>query len=71
MFTKALAMLSVATVIAVSGASVFTTAANAHQKPANQTVHTDEVWLGNEFVGRDTDMNVRLELRRTYGQTGG
>ena len=71
MFTKALAMLSVATVIAVSGASVFATAAEAHQRPANQTVHSEEVWVGNEFVGRDTDPNVRLELSRTYGNTGG
>jgi len=71
MFTKALATLSVATVIAVSGASVFATAADAHQRPANQTVQSEEVWVGNEFVGRDTDANVRLDLRRTYGNIGG
>ncbi|MBX9568340.1 MAG: hypothetical protein K2X77_05560 [Candidatus Obscuribacterales bacterium] len=71
MFTRTLATLSVATVIAVSGASIFATAANAHQRPANQTVHSEEVWVGNEFAGRDTDPNVRLELRRTYGNIGG
>jgi hypothetical protein len=71
MFTKALATLSVATLIAVSGASVFATAADAHQRPASQTMQTQEVWVGNEFVGRDSDSHVRLELRRTYGNTGG
>lgn len=74
MFTKALATLSVAAVIAISGASFFATAADAHQRPANQTVHSEEVWVGNEFVGRDSDPNVRLELRRTfkdYGNIGG
>jgi hypothetical protein len=73
MFTKALATLSVATMVAIGGASVVATAADAHQRntPANQSFHTDEVWVGNEFVGRDTDPNVRLDLRRTYGNIGG
>jgi hypothetical protein len=73
MFTKALATLSVATMIAIGGASFIATAADAHQRnaPPNQSFHTDEVWVGNEFVGRDTDPNVRLELRRTYGSIGG
>jgi hypothetical protein len=71
MFSKALAKLSVATVIAIGGASVFATVADAHQRPANRAVQIEEVWVGNEFVGRDTDPNVRLELLRTYGQLGG
>ncbi len=73
MFTKALATLSVATMVAIGGASFIATAADAHQRntPANQSFHTEEVWVANELVGRDTDPNVRLELRRTYGNTGG
>ncbi len=71
MFTKALATLSVATVLAIGSTSFFATGADAHQRPANQTVHTEEVWVGNEFAGRDTDPNVRLDLRRTYGDIGG
>jgi hypothetical protein len=71
MLRKAFATLSVAIVIAVSGASVFATAADAHQRPAIQTVHTEEVWVNNDYVGRDTDPNVRLDLRRNYGSIGG
>ncbi|MBS4083224.1 MAG: hypothetical protein KGZ73_06715 [Rhizobiales bacterium] len=73
MFTKALATLSVATVVAVSGASVFATTAEAHQRKVTQVqaVHPHDVWVGNEFAGRDADPNVRLELRRTYGNIGG
>lgn len=69
MFTRTLATLSVATMIAVSGASFFATAADAHQRKASpaQTAHPHDVWVGNELAGRDTDPNVRLELRRTYG----
>lgn len=71
MFTKTLATLSVAFVLAISGASFIATAADAHQRPANQTVRMQEVWVGNEFAGRDSDPNVRLDLRRNYGNIGG
>jgi hypothetical protein len=73
MLSKALATLFVATMIAVGGASFVAPAAEAHQRnvPANQTARTDEVWVGNEFAGRDRDPNVRLELRRTFGDIGG
>ena len=73
MFTKALATLSVAALIAIGGASFIAAAADAHQRntPANQSFHTEEVWVANEFVGRDADPHVRLELRRTHGSIGG
>jgi hypothetical protein len=46
--------------------------ASAHQRitqTAQTIMNPNDVWVGNDFAGRGPDPNVRLELRRTFGQS--
>ncbi len=68
MFTKSITAITAAAAITVG---VMATMPASAQQRINQPTHTimnpHDVWVGNEFVGRDADPNVRLELRRTHG----
>lgn len=71
MFIKTLTMLSVAFALSVGAIGAGTTSANAHAKKrvsiAPIAAHTNDVWVADEFAGRDPDANVRLQLRRDFG----
>lgn len=72
MFTAIKTAFAVALTVASFGAVLGASMAEAHpvQRPAAQHM-SDEVWVGNELAGKDTDANVRLEIRRTFGNLGG
>jgi len=59
------------TAVAVLTVGVMATMPASAQQRIAQPTHTimnpNDVWVGNEFAGRDTDANVRLEIRRTFG----
>jgi len=72
-------IMATAIVAATAGMTIVATA-SAHpvtssgvpQVDSNGTItltrpQPNDVWVGNEFVGRATDWHVRYELLRTYG----
>lgn len=74
MFVKTLTTLSIALALVAGIASLGATSASAQTIRSSQPAladHRDNVWVGNEFAGRDSDANVRLQLRRDFGSIGG
>lgn len=78
MFTYIRMAIAIALTGASLGTMLGTSIADAH--PVNRAVTVqqtprqqmpDEVWIGNELVGKDSDENVRREIRRTHGNIGG
>jgi hypothetical protein len=73
MFTPIKTALAVALTAASFGVMFGVSAADAHPVKRTPVVQhmSDEVWIGNELAGKDVDENVRLEIRRTFGNLGG
>ena len=70
MLKKSITAIAATTVLAVG--VMATMPASAQQRitqPAQTIMNPNDVWVGNDFAGRDADPNVRLELRRTFGQS--
>lgn len=78
MFTYFRMAIAIALTGVSLGIMLGTSTADAHSGDRAVTVQQtprqqmpDEVWIGDELVGKDSDENVRREIRRTYGNIGG
>lgn len=70
MLKKSITAIAAATVLTIGVmATMPASAQQRNTQPAHTIMNPNDVWVGKDFAGRDPDPNVRLEIRRTYGQS--
>jgi hypothetical protein len=68
MLKKLITAFTAATVLSVAVLAIMPASANPRtNQPTHTIMNPNDVWVGNELAGRDSDANVRLELRHTFG----